>query len=97
MDSLAVHLVAFSRPTYSRLIPCQEAYLAGRPLSLRGTHAEGKGRGRIRKCHRVEAGAAKDVIEALRFIRSKRGDTQKNIDDLREYLANNSTAWTTRQ
>ena len=41
------------------------------------------------QCARVEAGAPKDVIEALRFVRSKRCDTQEKIDALREYLAHN--------
>lgn len=41
------------------------------------------------QCDRVEAGAAAQVMEALRFVKPRRKQVRKLVDDLRGYLENN--------
>ena len=57
--------------------------------SLYGEHSKKARAWAEKQCSRVEAGAAKDVIESLRFVQSKHPKTRKAVDDLAQYLDNN--------
>ena len=57
--------------------------------AIHGQHTEAARRFAQTQCTRVEAGEAKAVIEALRFLRPRRSDVSDLVDALAEYLTNN--------
>ncbi len=57
--------------------------------SLYGEGSEKARKWAYSQCDRIEAGEAKKVIEALRFVRPSRAETRKLVDSLAGYLDNN--------